>query len=94
MRSRPMDKMKSQARNKSQRSGDKSRAGARRSQARSQARSQGQRADDFTLIPGVPQFAAESLHNYGMLTFEQLRTADVGWLHEPVQAAIERWRDG
>ena len=50
--------------------------------------------DDFTAIPGVPAFAARSLHNYGILTFADLRGADVSWLHAPVRAAIERWRDG
>jgi len=51
-------------------------------------------ADDFTGIPGVPAFAAQSLHNHGILTFEQLRQADLRWLHGPVRAAIERWRIG
>lgn len=50
--------------------------------------------DDFTLIPGVPAFVEESLYNQGILTFAQLREADLHWLHPQVQAAIERWRDG
>lgn len=50
--------------------------------------------DDFTRIPGVPSFAAESLYNQGILTFAQLRAADVSWLHAPIRAAIKRWRDG
>ena len=51
-------------------------------------------ADDFTIIPGVPAFAAESLQQQGILTFADLRAADLYWLHAPVRAAIERWRDG
>ena len=52
------------------------------------------KADDFTAIPGVPAFAAESLQQQGILTFADLRAADLYWLHAPVRAAIERWRDG
>jgi len=52
------------------------------------------KADDFTLIQGVPQFVSTSLHNYGVLTYEDLRTADLSWLHPSVRQAIERWRDG
>jgi predicted flap endonuclease-1-like 5' DNA nuclease len=50
--------------------------------------------DDFTEIPGVPAFASESLHNQGVLRFDQLWTADVGWLPWPVRDAIARWRGG
>lgn len=62
---------------------DKMRAGARN-----------KTADDFTAIPGVPAFAARSLHNYGVLTYADLRRADLSWLHPQVREAIERWRDG
>ena len=51
-------------------------------------------ADDFTEIPGVPEFAVESLHMQGILRFDQLWEADLRWLHGPVRAAIERWRNG
>jgi len=64
---------------------------ARRPAGNKAARAQ---VDDFTSIPGVPGFVAYSLHMQGILTFAQLRAADVSWLHAPVRAAIERWRDG
>lgn len=51
-------------------------------------------ADDFREILGVPEFAVQSLHNHGILTFDQLWNADLRWLHGPVRAAIERWRNG
>jgi len=51
-------------------------------------------ADDFSEIPGVPEFAVRSLHMQGILRFDQLWEADLRWLHGPVRAAIERWRGG
>lgn len=50
--------------------------------------------DDFTDIPGVPEFASRALHDQGVLTFEDLRRADLNWMHRPIRAAIERWRRG
>lgn len=50
--------------------------------------------DDFSSIPGLPAFAIYALQQQGILTFAQLRAADLQWLHAPVQVAIERWRDG
>lgn len=50
--------------------------------------------DDFSEIPGVPAFADRALHDQGVLTFDDLRTADLRWVHRPIRKAIERWRDG
>ena len=50
--------------------------------------------DDFTEILGVPEFAVRSLYNHGILSFGELWAADLRWLHGPVRAAIERWRNG
>jgi len=58
------------------------------------ARRKRTKADDFTIIPGGPRFVSTSLHNYGVLTFDDLQTANLSWLPPRVRAAIERWRDG
>jgi len=52
------------------------------------------RVDDFTAIRGVPAYMNEALHNIGILTFDQLRTAGIPWLPWQVRTAIERWRRG
>lgn len=48
--------------------------------------------DDFTEIQGVPRFASDALHDQGVLTFDQLYSADVRWLPWQVRDAIARWR--
>lgn len=47
--------------------------------------------DDFTVIPGVGPATAGELQQHGIRTFEQLRKADVGFLHGRAQTAIEEW---
>ena len=51
------------------------------------------KGEDLTIIPGLAPFAERALRARGIVTLEQLRTADLGWLPEPIRAAIERWRD-
>jgi len=85
VRDKPLDKMRGPAPNKAVRPAH------RRS---STLGDDGAEADDFSEIPGVPEFAVESLHNQGVLRFDQLWNADLRWLHGPVRAAIERWRNG
>lgn len=65
-----------------------------RDKMRAPGRNKEGRPDDFTEIPGVPDFASESLHNQGVLRFDQLWTADVSWLPWRVRDAIARWRGG
>jgi len=55
---------------------------------------QNKTTDDFSTIPGVPAFVAYSLHRRRILTFAQLRAADLRRLPSPAREAIERWRDG
>ena len=48
-----------------------------------------QKVDDFTAIVGIGAVTAERLQERGIVTFEQLRTADVSDLPGRVRRAIE-----
>jgi predicted flap endonuclease-1-like 5' DNA nuclease len=48
--------------------------------------------DDFTTIPGIGKAAARAINAAGITTFEQLRTADLSFLAQRAQEAIEVWR--
>ena len=95
MRDKPLDKARGPGLNKARdKPLDKARApGRNKAVAPYGDRVQ---VDDFTTIPGVPAFVANSLHRQWIRTFERLRAANLDGLRlpAPARAAIERWRDG
>jgi predicted flap endonuclease-1-like 5' DNA nuclease len=52
-----------------------------------------QQMDDFSIIRGIGPATAETLHERGILTFEQLARADVSWLPGRTRRAVEDWRE-
>jgi len=51
-------------------------------------------ADDFTELSGVGEATAEALREHGIETFEELMTADLGFLNTRARQAVEAWRIG
>jgi len=51
------------------------------------------KVDDFTTIPGIGSSMAAYLHDLGLLTFEELRDADLSEVRENVRRVIEAWRE-
>lgn len=50
-------------------------------------------ADDLTTIDGIGKATQRILNFQGVMTFEQLKTANIDFLNPGAQAAVERWRN-